>query len=148
MRSFTTEFTVEQSPAQVFAAINDVRGWWSGTIEGATDQLGAEFTYRYKDIHYSKQRISELVPDRLTVWQVLDAHLSFVEDPREWIGSELRFEIEPVDGATRLRFTHIGLVPEFECYESCSGAWGLYINKSLKDLITHGRVAPNDTQAA
>lgn len=118
MQSFTTEFTVEQTPEQAYAAINNVRGWWSGNIEGSTDQLGAEFAYRY------------------------------VADPREWIGSEIRFELEPVENGTRVRFTHLGLVPDFECYENCSSAWGFYINTSLRDLIADGRGAPNDTQAA
>ena len=39
MQSFTTEFTVEQTPEEAFAAILDVRAWWSGNVEGATDKL-------------------------------------------------------------------------------------------------------------
>ena len=27
--------------------MNNVRGWWSEAVEGATDRLGAEFVYRY-----------------------------------------------------------------------------------------------------
>lgn len=63
-QNFSTAFLVDQSPEEAFAAINNVRGWWSGDIKGATDELDAEFTYRYQDVHYSKQRITELVPNK------------------------------------------------------------------------------------
>jgi hypothetical protein len=146
MQSFSTEFTVEQTPEQAFAAITDVRAWWSGNLDGATDKLGAEFTYRYEDIHYSKQRITELIPGRRTVWQVLDSHLDFTDDPREWVGSEIVFEVAGEEDGTIVRFSHIGLTPESECYEQCSSAWGFYINNSLKRLIATNQGAPNPVE--
>jgi Activator of Hsp90 ATPase homolog 1-like protein len=144
-QGFSTSFTVDQPPADVFAAVNDVRGWWTGEIEGGTDALGDEFSYRYEDIHYSKQKITELTPASRVVWQVLDSRLSFTEDPAEWTGTQISFEISRTDDGTEVRFTHHGLVPEVECYDSCSNAWGFLINGSLRDLITAGRrraVAP------
>jgi hypothetical protein len=41
---FTAAFTVEQTPEEVFVAVNNVRAWWSGNVEGETDALDAEFT--------------------------------------------------------------------------------------------------------
>jgi hypothetical protein len=51
-------------------------------------------------------------------------------------------------GKTELRFTHVGLVPAFECYGGCSDAWGFYINDSLRSLITTGKGQPNQTEEA
>jgi uncharacterized protein YndB with AHSA1/START domain len=137
-QNFTSGFTVSQSPDEVFAAVVDVPRWWTGDVEGKADKLGGEFTYRYEDAHYSKQRITELIPGRKVVWLVTDAYLKGPDDPSEWIGTEITFEISPKDGQTELRFTHLGLAPELECFESCSNAWGFYINSSLRRLITTG----------
>jgi hypothetical protein len=141
--SFATTFTVDQTPEEAFAAINNVRGWWSGDIDGSTDKLNDEFTYRYEDIHYSKQRITESVPGKRVVWLVLDASLSFVEDKTEWNGTQIIFEISRTGDKTEVRFRHVGLVPDYECYDNCSSAWGSYINGSLRSLITTGAGHPN-----
>ncbi len=141
--NLTSSFTVDQTPEEAFAAINNVRGWWSGDIEGSTDKLGDEWTYRYKDVHYSKQKITELVPGKKVVWLVLDSYLNFIKDKTEWNGSKITFEIAKKGHKTEVRFTHVGLVPDHECYGACSNAWGGYINGSLRSLITTGKGQPN-----
>src|SRR5271166_1997024 len=108
-QNYTTTFTVDQTPEEAFAAINNVRGWWSGEIEGSTDKLGAEFIYRYKDLHYSKKMITELVPGKKVVWLVLDSQLNFIEDKTEWNGTKITFEISKNGDKTEVRFTHVGL---------------------------------------
>jgi hypothetical protein len=145
-QSFTTSFTVDQSSKEVFDAMNNVRGWWSGEIDGPTDALGAEFTYSYKDVHRSTQKITEFVQGKKVVWHISEAQLNFVEDKDEWNGTEIVFEISKKDGKTEVRFTHVGLVPAFECYGGCSGAWGFYVDDSLRTLITTGKGQPNQKE--
>jgi len=145
-QNFTTTFTVDQTPEEAFAAINNVRGWRSGEIEGRTDKLSNEFTYRYKDVHYSKQKITELIPGKRVVWLVLDSYLKFVQDKSEWNGTEVTFEVSKKHDKTEIRFTHLGLVPEFECFNACSNPWGSYINGSLRTLIATGKGEPNQKE--
>jgi activator of Hsp90 ATPase-like protein len=148
MIDYTTTFIVDQTPEEAFAAINNVRGWWSGEIEGNTDKLGEEFTYRYKDVHYSKQRITESIPGKKVVWLVLDSSLNFVKDKTEWNGTKVTFKVAKKGDKTQVRFTHVGLVPSYECYGDCSNAWGFYINSSLKKLIAKGKGQPNKKEKA
>ena len=140
---YTTAIVVDQTPAEAFAAINHVRGWWSGDIDGVTDRLGAEFTYRVPGVHYSKQKIVALIPGKKVVWRVLDSDLSHAQDRTEWTGTSISFEIAPKAGKTEVRFTHIGLVPAYECYGSCSDAWGSLIQGNLRQLIATGQDQPN-----
>ena len=142
-QNFTTTLLVNQTPKEVFNAINNVRGWWSEEIEGNADKLNAEFKYHYEDVHRCKMKIIESIPGKKVVWHVLDNYFSFTKDKSEWIGTKIIFEITEQGNKTQLRFTHEGLVPEYECFDVCSNAWGSYINGSLRSLITTGKGKPN-----
>ena len=145
-QNFTTTFSVDQTPEQAFKAINNVRGWWSEEIEGATDKLGAEFTYRYEDVHRCKMKIVEFVLDKKVVWLVLDNYFDFTEDKTEWKGTKVIFEVSKRGDKTEVHFTHEGLVPEYECFNVCSNAWGSYINGSLRSLIETRKGRPNQKE--
>jgi len=140
---FTTTLMVDQTPKEVYNAINNVRGWWSENIEGDTDKLNGEFIYRYKDVHYSKIKVIELIPYQKIVWQVLDNYFKFTKDEREWIGTKVVIDILRKGDQTEIRFTHQGLVPQYECYEVCREAWTNYVSDSLSNLITTGKGQPN-----
>lgn len=144
--NYTTTITVENSPHEIFAAINNVRGWWSEEIEGSTDKLNDEWSYHYQDVHRCKMKIIEYVPGQKVVWQVIDNYFSFTKDKEEWKDNKIVFEIIENENKTQLRFTQIGLVPEYECYDICENAWNTYIQKSLYSLITAGKGQPNSTE--
>src|SRR6188768_3884977 len=136
---FSTSILVDQSAKEAFNAINNVRGWWSEEIEGTTNKLNDEFNYHYEDVHRSKMKLIEVIPDRKVVWLVLDNYFKFTKDKSEWTGTKIIFEIAEQDNKTQLRFTHLGLVPEYECYGDCSNAWEQLIQQSLLSLITTGK---------
>jgi hypothetical protein len=163
---FTTSILADQTPEETFNAINNVRGWWSEEIEGRTDKLNDEFKYHFEDIHRCHLKLIEVIPGKKVVWLVMDNYFKlgifedashhlrsndrFTNDKSEWTGTKISFEISEKDNKsegyrTQIRFTHLGLVPGYECFDVCSNGWNHYIRQSLLSLITTGKGEPNST---
>lgn len=136
---FSTNLLVDQSPKEVFDAINNVSAWWQGEIKGSSNKLNDEFTYQMEEFHFSKQKVVELIPNKKVVWLVTESRLNFTKDKSEWTDTKICFDIAEVNNKTQVLFTHIGLVPKFECYGDCSNGWTQLIQKSLFSLITTGK---------
>jgi hypothetical protein len=115
-------------------------------VDGDSRAVGDEFSYRVPGIHFCKLRVMELVPGEKVVWQVVDNHMSFIDDQSEWMGTQIRFELSERDGGTELRFTHDGLVPSYECFEVCNNAWTFYVGDSLRSLAATGVGKPSDPE--
>ena len=149
-QDFTTTLVADATPMEVFNAASNLRGWWSENIEGDTDRLNSEFDYHYMDVHRARMRVIEAVPGKRIVWHVLDNYFKFTEDETEWKDTKIIFDIAEKDGKTEVKFTHEGLVPDYECYQLCHDAWTHYIQGSLKDLILTGKGSPTpkDTEEA
>ena len=142
-QSYTTRFTVDQNPYDVYRAINDVRGWWEETIVGRTHEVNDEFVHWVPGVHFARIRVDELLPGKRVVWRVLDNWMSFIDDQSEWKGTQVRFDIAATDGGTEVRFTHVGLTPADECFDVCRDAWGVYVTDSLRSLIATGVGKPS-----
>jgi hypothetical protein len=142
---FSTTVLVDQTPKEAFDAITNVRGWWSEEIEGGTAKLNDVFNYHYEDVHRTKIKLIEVVPEKKVVWHVLENYFKFTEDKNEWTDTKVVFDISQKDNKTLIRMTHQGLNSEYECFDICSNAWTQYIQESLRDLITTGKGKPNGT---
>ncbi|NML22005.1 SRPBCC domain-containing protein [Pseudoflavitalea sp. G-6-1-2] len=139
-KDFTYTITTDRSPEEVFKAVLNVRNWWVGyyneVIKGGTEKLDDEFTFLAGDgVHYSRQRLVEVIPNKKVIWLITDSKLSFIEKTDEWVGSKVIFDISEKAGKTKLVFTHEGLTPEVECYDSCAPAWTTYLQNKLTPLI-------------
>src|SRR4029450_9773126 len=112
-------------------------------VEGVTDQVGGEFDYHYKDVHRCTIRVTELARGPKAPRPRLDNYFNFIDDQAEWKDTEVVFEISEKDGGLEVHFTHVGLVPQYECYDVCSNAWSGYLAGSLRNLINTGEGQPN-----
>jgi uncharacterized protein YndB with AHSA1/START domain len=147
---FTLTLLTKQTPQEVFQAVKNVRDWWSGfyseEIKGGTEKLNDEFSFSAAGgAHYCTMKLVEVVPNKKIVWLVTDSALSFLEKTDEWTGTKVIFEISKKDDKsdshrTQLVFTHEGLTPEVECYDSCAPSWSRYLQHKLLPLINTGKV--------
>ncbi|MBS1920390.1 MAG: SRPBCC domain-containing protein [Bacteroidetes bacterium] len=141
--NYTSSIKTNLDLATCFQRTNQVQNWWTENLEGKTSDLGAEFSVRFADVHYSKQRIVEFVPNSKVVWLVINSNLNWLQKKEEWTGTKVCFEFSAKDKHSIINITHIGLSPEVECYENCIKGWDYFIGQSLKKLLTEGKGAPD-----
>ena len=132
MNSYAYSFPTGKSPQEVFDLLLNVEKWWSGiyeeTITGKSQKLNDEFSFSAGGgMHFSKQKLVELVPGKKIVWQVTESNLAFLDNPKEWENTKLVFGISNKENETQVTFTHEGLEPKIECYDACSHAWTQYL---------------------
>lgn len=138
-KDFSYSFTTPKSPEEIFHLLLVIDKWWSGifeeTITGESQKINDEFSFSAGGgAHYSKHRLVELVPGQKIVWEVIECILSFLTKTDEWMNTKLRFDITPEGDMSRVTFTHEGLVPRFECYNNCTGAWTQYMENLEEKL--------------
>jgi len=146
-QDYSVSITVNATPQEAFKSINSVTKWWTENLEGSSQELNDEFTVHFGDVHVSTQKLIEVIPNKKVVWLVTDSKLNFIKDKQEWNGTKIIFEISEKDNKTQVRFTHQGLIPQIECFDACSNAWGDYITQSLRNLINTGNGQPTKMEA-
>jgi hypothetical protein len=89
-----------------------------------------------------KVKIAEIIPDKKVVWDVIDSYQGWHNDHTEWVGTKIVWEVFPQKDGTEVKMTHVGLVPEFECFDTCSQGWDYLMLKSLSKFLTENAGLP------
>jgi len=140
-QNYQSSIAADFTPGEAFEAINHVTEWWARNIEGNTEKLNDVFTVHFGET-YVTFKITESVPNEKVVWHVTDCYLPWLKDKTEWTGTTVVFEILPSADGTQVTMTHIGLVPEVECYNGCEAGWNKYFKGSLLKLLTEHAGVP------
>jgi len=138
-KDFYRTITVNASAKEAMKKISQVNCWWKKDFSGSTDKLNDKFTVPFGEPSFVDLVISEFEPNKKVVWKVTDCYLPWFQDKNEWNNTEVVFELSEENGKTRIDFTHIGLVPEVECYDVCEKGWNGHIDNLVK-FINEGKV--------
>lgn len=150
MDDFEVVIEFDASPEVLYQAIasrDGPRRWWTRFAE-TREKVGEISDFQFPGAgFFAKMKIVALEPPMLVEWECVDSRHpeeSGWSDLTDWVGTSVRFEISPREaGGSTLHFTHVGLTPRLECYESCESAWFFYL-KSLKQYVETGEGEPYD----
>jgi uncharacterized protein YndB with AHSA1/START domain len=121
---FTAVLNLPASPAAVsalFSSADGVSRWWGPTQgDGAA---GGTLVTSFGEHGVNAMRVLEAGPARV-VWEpiALDGTTPTAHT-QEWLGTTMEFDIVPADAGTELRFRHVGLTSQLECWDDCLAAW-------------------------
>ena len=146
-KDYHSSITANISPAKALESISHVEAWWTNSFEGQSEKKGDLFTVRFGET-FVKFKVIDVVADKRVSWEVVDCNLHWLSDKKEWKGTLINWEVSTQRDATKIDFTHQGLVPEVECYETCEKGWNFYVKESLFKFITEGKGLPDSPRAA
>jgi len=126
---------IKSTPKKVFEALTTINGlshWWIVNTRGKAKQ-GGKILFGFADM-----RVVELKTDKLVKWKC-------VRGPKEWVGTDLTFQLRGEKDQTVVLFTHANWKKPVEFMYHCSTKWATFL-LSLKDWLERdeGRPSPYD----
>lgn len=143
-KDFSLSFTVKASAKDAMKMISKVDLWWALNFKGKAAKLNDKFSVYFgkPGDTYVDFKISKVIPEKKIVWLVTDCNLHWINDKKEWKKNEVIWTLSEKGTKTTIDFTHKGMTPDSECYESCKPGWTHHIKDSLVKLIEKGKGFP------
>ena len=79
-------------------------------------------------------KVVQSKPNKLVKWKC-------IKGPKEWVGTELTFELKPKAGQVFVLFTHANWKKPVEFMHHCSTKWAVFL-LSLRDWLERGEGRP------
>lgn len=137
MAELLHDVTIAASPAKVYAALTTQKGlrsWWTRDTT-ARARVGSEAVFGFsRRAAVFRMRIAALKPGTRVEWHCTG-------EVAEWKGTRLTWDLERVEGGTRLRFAHARWRSTRGSYAACNTTWGELMHR-LKAFAEGGRPCP------
>jgi uncharacterized protein YndB with AHSA1/START domain len=128
---------INSTPKKVFEALSTIEGlsrWWITDAAGDA-RRGEIILFGFADM-----KVVELKRNKLVKWKC-------VRGPKEWVGTDLTFQLKPKKGQTFVLFKHANWKEPVEFMYHCSTKWATFL-LSLKNWVERdeGRPYPYDVK--
>jgi hypothetical protein len=128
---------IKAKPKDVYKAISTINGlshWWIVDTKGSNKKGGII------DFGFTSLKVIESKPGKLVKWKC-------VRGPKEWIDTDITFELKVKDGQTFVIFKHANWKQPVEFMHHCSTKWAIFL-LSLKNWLEkeEGRPYPYDVK--
>ena len=123
---------IKSSPKKVYEALSTIKGlshWWITDTTG-TAKNGGMIHFGFADM-----KVLELRPNRQVKWRC-------VKGPREWLDTEITFQLKAKKDQTVVLFTHANWKKPVEFMHHCSTKWATFL-LSLKGWLERGEGRPS-----
>jgi len=129
MADILHDLSINAAPAVVYDSVSTPAGldaWWTLWSTGEPAE-GADFVLGFGPEFHWRASVTGYEPDRLF-------ELTMTEAESDWLGTRVRFELDPAGDATRLRFSHSGWREASEHFRQSSFCWAMYLNVLRRHL--------------
>ena len=119
---------------KTLTTLEGLRHWWVAETMG-NPKLGGVINFGF-----CKMKVVAAKPGKLVRWEC-------VSGPKEWLGTEVTFQLNFKQGQTFILFKHAGWKEPVEFMHHCSTKWATFL-LSLKSWLeqAEGRPSPYDVK--